>query len=88
MASRPSSETPSLPSPDGLGWDLTDGTTIEIVWTEGELMLQELADIVVDAPSQPQQVEDKEDQGELEFDNLLDIILKQTRNIPNLLNFS
>lgn len=68
--------TPSLPSPDGHGWDLTDGTTIEIVWTEGDLMPQELADIVVDAPSQPRQVEVEEDQGELEFDNLLDIIFE------------
>lgn len=66
--------TPSFPSPVGHGWDLTDGTTIEMVWIEGDLMSQEPADIVVDAPSQPPQVEDEEDQGELEFDNLLDII--------------
>ena len=45
-----------------------------MVWTEGDLMSQEPADVVVDAPSQPPQVEEEEDQGELEFDNLLDII--------------
>lgn len=45
--------TPNLPSPDGHGWDLTDGLTIEIVWTEGDLMSQELEDIVVDTRSQP-----------------------------------
>ena len=45
--------TPNLPSSDGHGWDLTDGLTIEIVWTEGDLLPQELEDIVVDTRSQP-----------------------------------
>lgn len=39
-------------------------------------MQQEIADIVVDAPRKPRQVEDEKDQGELEFDNPLDIIFE------------
>lgn len=51
----------------------------QIVWTEGDLTPQELADVVVDTSSLPQQVEDEKHPDVLEhdyYDNLLDIIFE------------
>ena len=38
---------PLLPPPQGFGWELNDANALEIRWTDGDLMSQELADVVV-----------------------------------------
>ena len=38
--------TPSIPGPDGHGWNTNVEGELEICWTNGNLMPQELADII------------------------------------------
>ena len=38
--------TPSIPGPDGHGWNTNNEGELEICWTNGNLMPQELADII------------------------------------------
>ena len=38
--------TPSIPGPDGHGWKANVEGELEIYWTNGSRMLQELADII------------------------------------------
>ena len=51
--------TPSIPRPDGHGWNTNVEGELEICWTNGNLMPQELADIITD-PLNPSS-EDEED---------------------------
>ena len=37
---------PILPPPQGLGWEVNDAGALQIRWTEGDLLPQELADTV------------------------------------------
>jgi len=59
-----------LPRPQGLGWEVNDVGALEIKWTEGELMPQELADIIVVTLA-------GDDEGDKEFpelENVVDLI--------------
>ena len=47
---------PGLQEPDAHGWDITAGK-IAIKWTDGELMPQELAEILVDADEDEEEEE-------------------------------
>ena len=38
--------TPSIPGPDGYGWNANVEGELEFCWTNGNLMPQELADII------------------------------------------
>ena len=51
--------TPSIPRPNGHGWNTNVEGELEICWTNGNLMPQELADIITD-PLSPSS-EDEED---------------------------
>ena len=42
---------PNIPEPCGHGWDVTNGK-LEIKWTSGNLMPQELVDLVIEAPDE------------------------------------
>ena len=37
---------PSIPGPEGQGWNIDDNSELEICWTNGNLMPQELVDII------------------------------------------
>ena len=54
----------------GLGWEVNDAGALEIKWMEGELMPQELVDIIVDTLAG-----DDEDNEEIpELENVMDLI--------------
>ena len=51
-----------IPQPDTHGWEIEDGR-LTIKWTDGDLMPQELTDILVEQP-------DREDQDDSEDDEM------------------
>lgn len=60
-----------IPQPDDHGWEAEDGR-LTIKWTDGDLMPQELTDILVEQP-------DQEDQDDSEDDemNMYDVIFEE-----------
>ena len=60
-----------LPPPHGFGWEVNDAGTLEIKWTEGDLVPQELADIIVDTLAG----DDEDDEEIPELENGADLIL-------------
>ena len=63
---------PNVPSPQGHGWDSVDGK-LEIKWTEGNLMPQELIDVLVETPDT-----NPGDEEAPEFVNLVDVIFESS----------
>lgn len=61
-----------IPPPDGYGWELEDGP-LTVKWTEGDLMLQELTDILVEHPHQ----EDQNDSEEDDMKNMYSVIFEE-----------
>ena len=59
---------PNIPSPDGHGWEVIDGQ-LEIKWTEGDLLPQELVDVLVDEPDQNHEADEVD-----EFEDFTDVI--------------
>ena len=58
-----------LPPPHGLGWEVNKVGALEFIWTEGELMSQELVDIIDDTLAG-----DNEDDKEIpELENVVDL---------------
>ena len=61
-----------IPHPDGHGWEIEDGR-LTIKWTDGDLMPQELTDILVEQPDQ----EDQDDSEDDEMENMYDVIFEE-----------
>ena len=67
-----------IPKPDGHGWIIEDGR-LTIKWSNGDLMPQDLADILVEKP-------DWEDQDDMEADekqNMYDVIFEEEEEDNN-----
>jgi hypothetical protein len=60
---------PNIPSPIGLGWQLSEGA-IAIQWTEGDILPQQLVDIL-SSKSDSTEIEEQED---YETDNFVDVV--------------
>ena len=58
-----------LPPPHGLGWEVNEVGALEFIWTESELMPQELADIIVDTLAG----DDEDDKEILKLENVVDL---------------
>ena len=58
--------TPRIPGPDGRGWNTNVEGELELCWTNGNLMPQELTDIITD-PLNPSTV-DCEDISDVVFE--------------------
>ena len=65
--------TPSIPGPDGHGWNTNVEGELEICWTSDNLMPQELADIITD-PLSPSS-EDKEDVT-VDYEDISDVVFE------------
>lgn len=63
---------PSIPSSIGHGWEISEGV-LEATWTEGELLPQELRDLIVEHPATDESDDDMEVP---ELNNILDIIFE------------
>ena len=62
---------PDIPSPEGRGWTKDDCGQLQIDWVKGDILPQELVDIM---PDEELEVEDELDANEIDFDNMTDII--------------
>ena len=65
--------TPSIPGPDGHGWNTNVEGELEICWTNGNLMPQELADIIT-GPLNPSS-EDEED-ATVDYEDISDVVFE------------
>ena len=65
--------TPSIPGPDGHGWNTNVEGELEICWTNGNLMPQELADIIT-GPLNPSS-EDEEDVT-VDYEDISDVVFE------------
>ena len=65
--------TPSIPGPDGHGWNTNVEVELEICWTNGNLMPQILADIIT-GPLSPSS-EDEEDVTD-DYEDISDVIFE------------
>ena len=65
--------TPSIPLPDGHGWNTNVEGELEICWTNGNLMPQELADIIT-GPLNPSS-EDEED-ATVDYEDISDVVFE------------
>ena len=65
--------TPSIPGPDGHGRNTNVEDEFEICWTLGNLMPQELADIITD-PLNPSS-EDEEDVS-VDYEDISDVVFE------------
>ena len=63
--------TPSIPGPDGHGWTIDENGALGICWTAGNLMSQELADIIASPLST---FAEDEDDSSIEFENMTDAV--------------
>ena len=64
--------TSSIPGPHGRGWNTVEGE-LEICWTNGNLIPQELADIITD-PLSPSS-EDEEDVT-VDYEDISDVVFE------------
>ena len=65
--------TPSIPGPDGHGWNTNVEGELEICWTNGNLMPQELADIIT-GPLNPSS-KDEEDVT-VDYEDISDVVFE------------
>jgi len=80
---------PKMPKPAGFGWETTQEDLLEVKWTQGDLMPQELVDVLEPSVYTPcegspsadvtQQVpdtdmDDEEVEEDYEMDNIIDVI--------------
>ncbi|CAH3166815.1 unnamed protein product [Porites lobata] len=65
--------TPSIPLPDGHGWNTNVEGELEICWTNGNLMPQELADIIT-GPLNPSS-KDEEDVT-VDYEDISDVVFE------------
>ena len=60
---------PNIPSPENKGWRIDEGGKLRIDWTKGDIVPQELIDIIPD-----EDINEDFDVNDLEFHNMLDVI--------------
>ena len=65
--------TPSIPGPDEHSWTIDEDGDLGICWTAGNLMPQELADIVASPLST---FAEDEDDSSMEFENMTDAVFE------------
>ena len=65
--------TPVIPHPDQHGWVESDGN-LEISWTDGPLLPQELIDVLYE--ESPEQSDDEDNEEEDEMENLDDVVFE------------
>ena len=66
--------TPSIPGPDGHGWKTNVEGGLEICWTNGKLMPQELADIIT-GPLNPSS---EDEDVTVDYEDISDVVFEMT----------
>ena len=64
--------TPSIPGPDGHGWNTNVEGELEICWTNGNLMPQELADIIT-GPLNPSS---EDEDATVDYEDISDVVFE------------
>ena len=77
---RPNTKCIPLARPDGHGWTIDNKGQLEIFWTAGNLMPQELADVIASPLVTP---EDEHDSS-LDYNNMPDAVLESADLFLNL----
>lgn len=76
-------QNPDIPGPDGHGWKAEEGNLV-YVWSDGDVLPPELSDILSQHPMENQDVHDDDDENvEIEFDNIDDIIFEEDDESDN-----
>ena len=65
--------TPSIPGPDGHGWNNSVEGELETCWMDGNLMPQELADIIT-GPLSP--FSEHEEEVTVDYEDISDIVFE------------
>ena len=64
--------TPSIPGPEGHGWNTNVEGELEICWTNGNLMPQELADIITD----PLNPSSEDEDVSVDYEDISDVVFE------------
>ena len=70
---------PGIPSPDGDGWVLDEYGHLVYEWTKEEIMPQQLIDIICESEEDEEEdISTKDDNDEIEIDNMIDIMFEDS----------